>query len=512
MNRLRSFTGCGLFALVLSGCAPLSRVDLSQWPNASEISLPPTSDSPSSETDPDSEGKVANPPATTLRFDGRETVLGTAERTQIATTQFCDELSELLHEEKYFSASLLVDKNRGVAEQVLWERYPDTRDRLVLFIADALSSEIEPSISWNGLLASLESQTENGRKYQQARRDFVDTLKLEEPSEEASERLRLIAQRLHYPLAMVDALRLLGLRELVASRYGQAESLFLQAAESADQHGDLARAAELWLMVATTASRAERVSEAENAWLKSVQRQLDLQRASHRPLDASFWMRVDEQRPAVVRWPPQTSESLAPFCRSVGCNISPQSPPELSLWCAVAATQYHNAEPQLALVNFKKAEILARGDDVMWLRIAQGQCLAALGQGQAAAALLSEPAASENPSIAMASTAAIGSAKLQAGAYQQGAELINKALQESAEANWPTRSQAEADLALAQLIIGDTDQGLEALHAAQAKFQLQDDRVSLLQSLENELRILELEGRSEEARTVAQKIRDIERA
>ncbi len=52
-----------------------------------------------------------------------------------------------------------------------------------------------------------------------------------------------------------------------------------------------------------------------------------------------------------------------------------------------------------------------------------------------------------------------GQHKVQAGAYQQGAQLLNKALTDSAGSVWATRNQALADLALAQLIIGDTEPG-----------------------------------------------------
>ncbi len=96
---------------------------------------------------------------------------------------------------------------------------------------------------------------------------------------------------------------------------------------------------------------------------------------------------------------------------------------------------------QPALVNFKKAEAATTGENVLWLRIAQSKCLAALGQVPAASAILSGPASSNNPSIAAAATAAMGSTKLQAGAYQQGAQLLNKALSDSDGPVWANRNQ-----------------------------------------------------------------------
>ncbi|WP_153555583.1 hypothetical protein [Roseimaritima sediminicola] len=234
-------------------------------------------------------------------------------------------------------------------------------------------------------------------------------------------------------------------------------------------------------------------------------------RATLRPLNANYWLRVDEQRPEATAWPAHTAASLAAFCMPVGFERSEQLSTEQVLYSSIGATLYHNSQPELGLVNFKKAEGFASGDDVMWLRIAQSECLAALGQDEAAATLLAGPASSKNPSVASAAAASLGIAKLKSGAYEQGAAMLHKALHQPGSADWPTRDEAEADLALTQLIIGDTDLRLKALHAAQEKFRLRGDKASLLQSLENELQILRHEGRTEKATGIEQRIREIER-
>jgi len=458
------------------------------------------------------ESKVGNPPAKMIRFDGREIVLGTTAMTQPDTDQFFDELTNLLTNEKFLSASHLVTKNFGVAEQVLWERYPDkTNHGQVLFIAGILSNGISHEFAWQSLLVSFKTNPVDAELYHGLRRDFTNRLKTEQPSQQDSDQLRIVAQRLHHPLAMVDALRLLALRELVAGRNAWAESLFMQAAEMTAEHGDLDRVAELWLMIATTANRSQRGPEAEKAWRKAIEAQTENLLDSTRPLNVNFWVRADEQRTEKMDWPAQTSKVILRFCTPAGCQFSPQSKVESVLWCAIAGAQYQLGQPQLALVNFKKAETVASGDNVMWLRIAQGNCLAALGQTQAAVALLSVPANSNNPTIALASTTAMGSAKLQAGDYHQAIQMFTKALSDDRVSDWPTRNQAEADLALAQIIVGNTDIGLKALHAVQEKFRQQNDNASWLQALENELKTLEFEKRDEAATVVRSKIRDLER-
>lgn len=511
-------TAATVWVLLLSvGCNVLNRVETSR--QAADLNLTATLEkelqSNSGSTEPAASAppeKVANPPAKAIRFDGREIVLGMADVTQMPTSQFCDQLADLIRQEKFYSARRLILQNPGAGEQAMWQSGTDPQPHsFVPFLAETLSEGVPSSISWRGFLSHQAEQTRTAEQYHQVRLEFAETLRSNEPSDSQTQQLRETAQKVNHPLVMVDALRLMALRELVAGRHAWAESIFLQAAEIADQHLDLGRAAECWLMATATASRAERVEQAATNWRKAAERQINLQLSTARPLNIHFWSRLEKHRPEGTPWPEHTSQALIEASASIGCRFDAATPAELVFWCALATAQYQHSHPQLALVSFKRAETLAEGDNALWLRIAQSKCLAALGQSQAAAALLSGPAASDNPQIATAATAAIGSAKLQAGAYQQGAQLVHKALKDAPDVTWPSRSEAEADLALALLIIGDTDDGLEALHSAQSNFRIQGNTAALLQALENEKEILQLEERSDAVQAVEQRIRDIER-
>ena len=66
------------------------------------------------------------------------------------------------------------------------------------------------------------------------------------------------------------------------------------------------------------------------------------------------------------------------------------------------------------------------------------------------------------------------------------------------------------DLAIAQLIIGNTDLGLASVHEAQSRFQANNDFPSLIQSLENEARLLDHEGRRNDSAAVQERIALIE--
>jgi hypothetical protein len=309
-------------------------------------------------------------------------------------------------------------------------------------------------------------------------------------------------------LARIDCLRLLGLRELVAERTGWAESLCRQAVDVAAGSGNTLLAAELGLMVAEAARRSEQGPQAAAAWSTAVALHL-ASLNKDMPVDVTFWLLAESVRPEASTWPNEVVSVLSPYLSPIGCSSDGGT--EMVLWASVAQAQYERGEMQLALVNFKRAETVVSGNNVMWLRIAQSKCLAAMGQVPAASAILSGPAASAEPAIAAAATAAMGSTKLQAGAYQQGAQLLNKALDQANGIQWPAKNQALADLALAQLIIGDTQPGLDALHGVQAQFAQVGDKRLLIRSLENELRLLQHEHRDAEATAVNAHIAELER-
>jgi tetratricopeptide (TPR) repeat protein len=300
----------------------------------------------------------------------------------------------------------------------------------------------------------------------------------------------------------------MGLRELVAQRNGWAESLCRQAVDAAERTGDDVLVADMGLMVAEAARRSQQTSIAAETWDLAVQRHVQAM-AQPRSVQASFWVRADQMRPENAKWPDELKGALSGPLKRLGCN--PEGSVDMILWACVAQAQYECGAHQQALVNFKRAETHAKGADQEWLRIAQSRCLASMGQVPAAAAILSGPMTSSDAAVVAAATAAMGSTKLQAGAYQQGAQLLNKALSQSAGLDWATKYQALADLALAQLIIGDTEPGLQALHAVQEQFAQAGERILLIHSLENELRLLEHESRSEEAEAVKARIVDLER-
>ncbi len=454
--------------------------------------------------------KVANPPARTIRFDGHEIVLGNAESQPIDSEKLVGLIEPLVKAERFQSAIKLAERHRESCDRLLAERWAtSTDDSVVKLIASVLSKRCSvPSASWNALLKFAKEQPIASKKYLELRNAFATQLQTSDPSEDMATQLQQAAQKIGHPLVKIDSLRLMGLRELVADRNAWAESLCRQAVEVATQAGNPLLAAEMWLMVAESARRSDQAPLASEAWSNAVNLHLSSY-TKEQPIDVGFWLLADHMRPETLPWPNELIDLLGAHALAMGVSL--ENEPEMILWVGVAEGQFHRGEMQLALVNFKRAETLATGKDKMWLRIAQSRCLAGMGQAPAAAAILSGPAADTDSSISAAATAAMGSIKLQAGAYQQGAQLLHKALSDSSTSDWPTKHQSLADLALAQLIIGDTETGLTALHTAQSHFERRGDNHLLIQSLENELRLLEHERRTSEVAALKSRIDQLER-
>jgi tetratricopeptide (TPR) repeat protein len=82
--------------------------------------------------------------------------------------------------------------------------------------------------------------------------------------------------------------------------------------------------------------------------------------------------------------------------------------------------------------------------------------------------------------------ALLGSLKLESGQLEFGFKMLQRALELQPQVDWSTRAEAEADLGLAYLMMGEEANGLRWLKQAQQRFE-SDGRVEMLaKSLRNE--------------------------
>jgi hypothetical protein len=76
---------------------------------------------------------------------------------------------------------------------------------------------------------------------------------------------------------------------------------------------------------------------------------------------------------------------------------------------------------------------------------------------------------------------------------------------------WPERAEAEADLGLAYLLMGDEASGLRWLHSGQKGFEMARKDAELVQSLENEAEYLAQAKKCDQADALRQRVAKMER-
>jgi hypothetical protein len=93
---------------------------------------------------------------------------------------------------------------------------------------------------------------------------------------------------------------------------------------------------------------------------------------------------------------------------------------------------------------------------------------------------------------------------------KQGFAFLRRTLEEGNPVDRPARAVAAADLGLAYLMLGNGQSGLQWLHRAQARFATAGAHDHLRQSLENELVYMEHAKNKSEAKSLRQRIEQLE--
>jgi tetratricopeptide (TPR) repeat protein len=184
---------------------------------------------------------------------------------------------------------------------------------------------------------------------------------------------------------------------------------------------------------------------------------------------------------------------------------------EALLWTELGQWRLERREAEAALLAFKRAEAATPDDPGKErLRLAQARALVQVGQGTAAKEILVHLAFAPGSTVARPALATLGALRFQDGQVQESLTLLKKAVEEGPGAEWPGRSEAEADLGLAYLTTGDEASGLRWLHAARQHFEKSNDSVLLARCLENEAAYQEHRGNSRDADALRQRVRQVE--
>ncbi|MGA2258835.1 MAG: hypothetical protein ABSG53_29560, partial [Thermoguttaceae bacterium] len=315
----------------------------------------------------------------------------------------------------------------------------------------------------------------------------------------------------------IDILNLNGIALVLDNRPREATVAFQKALQAAG-NGQPYEAVNLMLLLSDAQRRAGDSGAAERTWLAAADLAAELATSPTPLIDPILLERAAYLRPVNASWPRLAQQRLSDLSGRLGIvflapvsqiSMAPRAnlSDEASLWTVIGHARLARGESQAALVALKRAESMTSNPLAAGrLQIAETRALVRLGQSSAAAGMLIGLAGQSDPQIARPALALLGTLKLSQGAVQQGFNLLHAAVEEDAALVWPGRAQAEADLGLAYLMMGDEAAGLRWLHGAQQTFESAGQREELAQSLENEAAYLEQAKKSDLAQAVRKRL------
>jgi len=395
----------------------------------------------------------AGPAAPTLRVDGGGVVIEGETRGGLSATELATRLDRLLREGRRASAELLAGRYPAHAATLIHD------DKVVRSDVGPLLATWIDRRGLGGATAYVEARRGSPAVYRDFDRardrvlalwrsgDFDDAARVEFPgiegptAEPAWEAVwlttwsHLLAGQPDAALATLDGVTL----PAPASRYRAAMFDLLRARLEAGEEPELA--SRRWAAVAETFMLVE-------------------------DADPTLGQRVLAWRPSEAAWPPGVT------ARGVEAHVG-----RLML--------ERNAHGD-ALLHLRRAESLP-GDEPTQasLRLDQAKAAAGMGQAELASSMLVGLIETD---LATEALAALGALELARGRLTLALRLLERA--ETRSAPSPSASLA-ADLAMARLASGRGEQTLASLHAAQDRFRDTGQIAALIQSLENEARLLE---------------------
>jgi tetratricopeptide (TPR) repeat protein len=307
------------------------------------------------------------------------------------------------------------------------------------------------------------------------------------------------------PFIRAEAMRLRGVAALLNDQPGQAEAMWREARQLAQN--DLGFAAELDLLESMALRRTGQVEAAAKAWTQAATV------AAARSGDPVLWERLMQFKPQDASWPDAVRRYVQAAVGIIGTDGKPlvDDPTEALLWRQIGEWRLARGEMKQALLAFSRSETAAVSPSGQGTaRIGQARALLAIGQEPPAIAILAALARSPEPVVSRQALALHGALQVQRGSLDQGLKMLEQAVRAESPVRWPGFARAQADLALAYLTAGREEDGMRWLGEAQAAF-LREGRLSdLAQSLANEAAYWQQSGDSEKARAAQAKLERLE--
>jgi tetratricopeptide (TPR) repeat protein len=264
------------------------------------------------------------------------------------------------------------------------------------------------------------------------------------------------------------------------------------------------------LLLSDTQRRLGELQPAAQTWQQSA---VLAARLAPRCSVPALWEQLAAQRPITTPWPAEVADRLAALLPQRLHELPKQSAftPEILVWFAIGKARLDRSEAPQALAAFKRADSLGKlpeWDD--FLALYQARALLAVEQAPAAIGVLNAVASRSAASPwRLSALALLGSVKLHEGHTQAALGFLRQAVEPS-QADFFGRAEAEADLGIAYLSLGEEEPGLRWLRSAQERLQREGPIDMQLTCLDNEAAYLDRGGRAEQAGLVQSRIRDLQ--
>lgn len=437
--------------------------------------------------------------------------------------------------------SLLARQRPGTARRVI-ERYPDLAlealraatcaqapTRALTAIAAAFDRQCcaSPSESdWTAVCRQRAARPEQFKEFDAGRARLLSLMAAGHWQEAAG--VRLVAPKgAAHDLLSIDGDDLVAQALLRANCAADAVKVLTRAAQACQPRYPY-QAVHVLLALSDAQRGAGQDKEANAAWQEAVVTAAGLVGDPRAVNDPILWERLAAERPVTLTWPsgvgrqvaagnPASSEALV---KQVAATVSQNGAPaaevsadETLIWEEVGRWRQERGELQAAVLAFKHAEG-ATADEMAKdrLQLSQGEALAEMGQDVLATNVLVHLALKEGAPVSRPALAALGALRFQEGHAEQALAMLQKAVEQDPNGAWPGRFEAEADLGLAYLTVGDEKRGLDSLHAAEQQLEQARKIRRLLQCLDNEAAYFEHEKKTEQAASIRQRIQQIEQS
>ena len=424
--------------------------------------------------------------------------LGQTQEKQIPLEIFIEKIGQYLDAERTGSAVRYVCRNPDVAVQaldrILMNSQINEVDRFVAAVYDLRLADYDAQHGWQAL---LDDQSEQISRYKSLRRRVMDHLDANQYKQAITLTKQLVqtADESGRSVLRLDARELSGSVLLADNRTEPAMMVFRKAA-TIFEHDQPYRASYLYILLCKMQQQA---APSQSDWQKAAVTAGRLLQGDYPVTDPLLWEAVIKYRPSQCQWPKTVINRMhhmnrllvelkIPANMQTGSIKAFRQQLESLIWSRIGQWHVQREHYQDALVAFRTAQDLNHhSNSEHHLRLAQARMLMQMEQYQPAAAILTSVAGEADSNSASSATALLGVMQLQRNNLEQAVKLLEQATT-SQDSTWPGIADAQGDLGLAQLMLGDEQRGLENLHNAQAIYRSQQDYDRLIESLNNEAR------------------------